>query len=97
MQARHLNDNKLDNRLSNLKWETPSENHKDLMQIGRHNCVTKNNPFRKCGESAVNTKFSDKLKTKAVSNYFSGHKIVDILKNTGISKTHFYRILRNAT
>jgi len=97
MQARHLNDNKLDNRLSNLKWGTPSENHRDLIKEGKHNCITKNNPFRKRGEEAVNNKFSDKLKTKAISDYLSGkYKTIDILRNTGISRTHFYRTIHNA-
>lgn len=34
--GRHLDDNKLDNRLSNLKWGTPTENAQDALRNGRN-------------------------------------------------------------
>ena len=36
MEACHWNDTKDDNRLSNLRWGTPSENQLDLVRNGRH-------------------------------------------------------------
>lgn len=32
LQCRHLNGNRLDNRLANLKWGTPAENQKDSIR-----------------------------------------------------------------
>ena len=43
MQGCHNNGNSLDNRLENLRWDTPSNNHKDAVQHGTHNGL-------KCGE-----------------------------------------------
>lgn len=34
MQGRHLNDNKQDNKIKNLRWGTPQENMDDRMKIG---------------------------------------------------------------
>ncbi len=36
MQCRHLNGNRLDNRLENLCWGTSSENHQDAIRHGTH-------------------------------------------------------------
>ena len=36
MVACHYNDIGTDNRLENLRWDTPSENTKDLVRNGRH-------------------------------------------------------------
>jgi len=42
MQCRHLNGNKQDNRLENLKWGTGSENAQDAVRHGTHNWLKHN-------------------------------------------------------
>ena len=39
MVARHLNDNRADNRLANLAWGTLSENSFDAVRNGRNHCA----------------------------------------------------------
>ena len=41
MECRHLNGNRQDNRLENLKWGTRSENTYDSVRHGTHNLATK--------------------------------------------------------
>lgn len=41
-QARHLNGNRLDNRLENLRWGTVSENHQDAIRHGTHQAHRQN-------------------------------------------------------
>uniref|UniRef100_A0A6M3J1G5 Putative homing endonuclease n=1 Tax=viral metagenome TaxID=1070528 RepID=A0A6M3J1G5_9ZZZZ len=36
MECRHLNSNRHDNRLSNLRWGTRKENHLDAVELGTH-------------------------------------------------------------
>jgi hypothetical protein len=43
MEARHLDGNKLNNLLLNLKWGTPKENGEDKL---KHGTTSKNNKFR---------------------------------------------------
>jgi len=94
-QARHLNDVKLDNRLSNLAWGTPQENHRDLMRNVRHNCLRQTNPFRATGDRGVNTKFSDEqceeMRRMKQSGQYTLCRICNIMD---ISETQLLRILK---
>lgn len=38
MEACHYNGVRTDNRLENLRWDTPSNNQKDRLQYGTDNC-----------------------------------------------------------
>jgi hypothetical protein len=41
MEACHFNDDPADNRLENLRWDTHSNNHYDLVRNGKHGQASK--------------------------------------------------------
>lgn len=51
-QSAHCNSNPADDRLSNLKWKTPSENYKDKILNGTH-FKGSNNPVAKLSDNDV--------------------------------------------
>lgn len=53
MECRHLNSNRVDNRLSNLKWGTRSENHQDAVKCKTHTGLLR-------GEQKANSKLKER-------------------------------------
>jgi len=56
MEVCHCNGNNRDNRVSNLRWDTPKGNHSDAVRAGTHTGFTKhgeNNNFAKLTNSEV--------------------------------------------
>jgi len=51
-ECRHLDGNKLNNKLENLQWGTSSENRKDSIKHGTANCI-------KCGEGSPHHKLTE--------------------------------------
>lgn len=80
MQGCHNNGIKNDNRIDNLRWDTPLENQAD---IERHGTRCK-------GEMIA----SSKLTPEAVLLIRSGMKRSDAIKAFGIGPTQFYRVKR---
>jgi DNA-binding XRE family transcriptional regulator len=67
MECRHLNGNRKDNRLENLKWGTRSENMQDAVRHGTcHPCLGK------FGDRHHRSKISNKDRQKILKQYIEG-------------------------
>ena len=65
MECRHLNSNRADNRLKNLKWGTRSENHIDAVKQGTHSGLLN-------GENKSNSKLKESDVRMIVYMYKTG-------------------------
>ena len=68
MQCRHLNGNKQDNNLDNLRWGTQSENQQDSIRHGTYS----NGQLGKFGEKHQKSKLSDQDRRLIFSVYHDG-------------------------
>lgn len=84
MQARHYNGVNNDNRIENLSWSTPKENHSDKVQHGTHNRGERHN--------CVRLSNSDVLSVRSMRE--AGMKLIVISRRFGISTQHVSRICR---
>lgn len=86
--GRHLNDDRLDNRLENLAWGTRSDNARDAKRNGiQLGCPGK-------GESHPGTKLTDAQVKSVRAKYASGgHTYVGLGRLFGVSKAHVGRIV----
>ena len=66
MECRHLNGNRQDNRLDNLKWGTHSENQQDAVRHGTHYTL------RRYGEQHPQAKTSNKNRRLIIYQYMTG-------------------------
>lgn len=86
LQVRHLNGNKKDNRLDNLKWGTAKENAEDRERHG----TTAHNGGEKCNLSKLNNDIVRQIRVSAGT-----HR--EIAERFGISQPTVTRIINGQT
>lgn len=64
-ECRHLNGNKHDNRLVNLKWGNRKEQHEDMLKHGTFRYVIPDNSGEKCGMSKLTEKAVRQIRKQA--------------------------------
>lgn len=74
-QGRHLNDNKLDNTVSNLAWGTQSDNARDSIRNG----------VKPIGEDHFNCKVSDEQALSIACRLDKGERPSDLAREFGIT------------
>lgn len=81
--VRHLDDNKLNNTLSNLAWGTASDNQKDSVINKKHNC--------KAGNKRMQELYGIKFKLNGIIY----NSINECHKNTGMARKTIARHIAN--
>jgi len=87
-QARHLDGDKLNNHISNLRWGTCSQNAQDRVRHGT--C-----PLLARGEKAPACKFSDEMIAEARRLMKSGVTQVEVARRLGMSTAYVSLLHRN--
>lgn len=90
MQCRHLDGNKLNNRLENLQWGTYAENYSDSLRLGEYRHFglgEKNSNAKLNGQSIVEIKALKRI----------GYKPAKLARVYGVSSSTIYNILRGTT
>ena len=86
-EACHNDDNKINNRLENLRWGTRSDNIHDSYRNGK----------RSLGEKHPASKLSDEIIITIREMYRSGFRQCDISEVTGIHFTQIHYIVKRKT
>ena len=92
----HLDNNKLNPHVSNLKWSNQSENISEAYRKGRL-CPKKgkeSHMFGVKGEKHPRSKISDSDKLDIVRSYLKGSKRKDLALKYNITKVRIYLILK---
>ncbi len=92
MESRHLDGNKLNNNLSNLRWGTRLENGKDRVTHGT-SLQGKKNPNAKLKEQDV-IKIREMVKNNWKKNGSRGGRCKEIAKMFGVSVSSICRIVK---
>ncbi len=82
MECRHLNGNRVDNRLDNLTWGTPSENNYDRVRHGTHPRNAKNRPGENNSYAKLKNKDIPEIRRRLASGEFASQ----IASGYGVSK-----------
>lgn len=91
MQCCHNDSNKVNNRLENLRWDTPKNNHADAIKRGTHACLLRG---EKSGGAKLTNKQIQIIKNlNKYTNLF--HK--QIAKMFGVHQSTITRIINNTT
>lgn len=72
----HFNGVPDDNRIENLRWDTPAANSADTIRHGRTGAVR--------GEKNVNAKITDAIAVTILARHRSGERQIDIARDLGI-------------
>lgn len=85
----HIDNDKLHNHVSNLKWGTQKENIQQMYLEGRQN---HSNKYSVRGEKHFNSKITDNTRQEVIKLYNEGFKRREIMKITNVSKGQFRRL-----
>lgn len=95
-QCRHLDGNRLNNNLSNLKWGTRSENQKDRVKHGTHNRGTRHG-LSKLNENKVRKIRAMAKENKNVRKGEAGKGYKKIAKKFNVSSSTVGNVVRGTT
>jgi len=86
-ESRHLNGNRQDNRLINLKWGTKTENAQDKHD---HGTTVR-------GEDVTNSKLSESQVIQIRGEYQNGEKAITLAQKYGVCKSAIHYVLSGHT
>lgn len=91
MECRHLDGDKKNNHLFNLKWGTPKENTQDSIQHGTHCSL-------RIGENSNASRLSEQDVRLIFNSYHDGgYSQVELAQAFRVSRTHIHRVINKKT
>jgi len=87
MQACHYDGNSMNDRLDNLRWDTPKNNKKDNFRLG----------IEGFGEKAGRSKLTNSQAKSIQNEYHNGTKVKNLMGKYGLCKTAIWRIIKGVT
>lgn len=89
----HNNGDPSDNRATNLRWLTRSENSKDMVRHGRHVAVRNLTPGVGCGTANPSAKYSDETIAAIRADRETGMSIRALAHKHGVSRAHVHHVV----